>query len=217
LGGVAHRHTRVAEGRTPGFANGRDVPYRNDAEILDIRLPEGLTPFRLERKAAKYAEHGVGRPMRYIEKIEKIGREPMQCIQVAAEDALYITDDFIVTHNTLNDSFIILDEAQNTTPEQMKMFLTRMGFSSKVVVTGDVTQVDLPRNITSGLRMAERTLGNIEGIHFHHFSDADVVRHPLVGRIVRAYDQAEADLEREKLERQQEREGRELREREKVV
>ena len=118
---------------------------------------------------------------------------------------------------TLNDSFIILDEAQNTTPEQMKMFLTRMGFSSKVVVTGDVTQVDLPRNITSGLRMAERTLSNIEGIHFHHFSDADVVRHPLVGRIVRAYDQAEADLERDKLERQQERDGRAVLERESVV
>ena len=66
------------------------------------------------------------------------------CIQVAAEDSLYVTDDFLVTHNTLNDSFIVLDEAQNTSPEQMKMFLTRLGFGSKIVVTGDVTQIDLP-------------------------------------------------------------------------
>ena len=89
---------------------------------------------------------------------------------------------------TLNDAFIILDEAQNTTPEQMKMFLTRMGFNSRVVVTGDVTQTDLPRNVTSGLRVGERILKDIEGISFVYFTDSDVVRHPLVARIVKAYD-----------------------------
>jgi phosphate starvation-inducible protein PhoH and related proteins len=89
---------------------------------------------------------------------------------------------------TLNDAFIILDEAQNTTPEQMKMFLTRMGFSSKVVVTGDITQVDLPKNVKSGLSEAQRILQDIEGINFVYFTESDVVRHPLVGRIVRAYD-----------------------------
>ena len=89
---------------------------------------------------------------------------------------------------TLNDAFVILDEAQNTTPEQMKMFLTRMGFSSKVVVTGDVTQVDLPKNITSGLEEARRLLGGIEGIEFVKFDETDVVRHPLVARIVKAYE-----------------------------
>ncbi len=92
---------------------------------------------------------------------------------------------------TLNDAFVILDEAQNTTGEQMKMFLTRMGFSSKVVVTGDVTQIDLPRHITSGLAISKRILGSIEGIAWHEFGDADVVRHPLVGKIIRAYEQAE--------------------------
>ncbi len=92
---------------------------------------------------------------------------------------------------TLNDAFIILDEAQNTTGEQMKMFLTRMGFSSKVVITGDVTQIDLPRHITSGLAVAKRVLSQIEGIAWHEFTDADVVRHPLVGKIIRAYEQAE--------------------------
>lgn len=89
---------------------------------------------------------------------------------------------------TLNDAFIILDEAQNTTSEQMKMFLTRMGFNSRVVVTGDMTQTDLPRHITSGLIAAERMLRGIEGIEFIRFSEADVVRHPLVARIVKAYE-----------------------------
>lgn len=89
---------------------------------------------------------------------------------------------------TLNDAFIILDEAQNTTPEQMKMFLTRMGFNSKVVVTGDTTQTDLPTNIQSGLATAVNILQGIEGIAFEQFSKADVVRHPLVAQIVLAYE-----------------------------
>jgi len=93
---------------------------------------------------------------------------------------------------TLNDAFIILDEAQNTTPEQMKMFLTRMGFNSKVVITGDVTQIDLPKAARSGLVEAERVLKGIEGIGFVYFTEADVVRHPLVARIIRAYEEAEA-------------------------
>ncbi|HET7707894.1 MAG TPA: PhoH family protein [Thermoanaerobaculia bacterium] len=94
---------------------------------------------------------------------------------------------------TLNDAFIILDEAQNTTPEQMKMFLTRLGFDSKAVVTGDVTQVDLPDGKKSGLREAHRILGDVEGIKFFNFTHKDVVRHPLVSKIVNAYDQMEKD------------------------
>jgi len=89
---------------------------------------------------------------------------------------------------TLNDSFIILDEAQNTTEEQMKMFLTRMGFQSKVVITGDVTQVDLPSNKNSGLLLVRKILRNVESIKFLEFTDKDVVRHPLVQKIVKAYD-----------------------------
>ncbi|EIC22009.1 PhoH family protein [Thiorhodovibrio frisius] len=89
---------------------------------------------------------------------------------------------------TLNDAFIILDEAQNTTPKQMKMFLTRIGFGSKAVVTGDVTQVDLPRGQPSGLRQAVDVLREIEGISFTFFTSRDVVRHSLVQRIVNAYD-----------------------------
>jgi phosphate starvation-inducible PhoH-like protein len=90
---------------------------------------------------------------------------------------------------TLSDAFIILDEAQNTTSEQMKMFLTRIGFGSKAVVTGDKTQIDLPRGQKSGLKEAENVLADLEGIEFVYFSDKDVVRHKLVQMIVKAYEE----------------------------
>jgi phosphate starvation-inducible PhoH-like protein len=93
---------------------------------------------------------------------------------------------------TLNDSFIILDEAQNTTPEQMKMFLTRLGFGSKIVVTGDVTQVDLPGGTRSGLRVVEEILTGVEDVSFNRLTSHDVVRHKLVGKIVAAYDDYDA-------------------------
>ena len=96
---------------------------------------------------------------------------------------------------TLNDAFIILDEAQNTTPEQMKMFLTRLGFGSRIVVTGDVTQVDLPGGTTSGLRVVREILTDVADVHFAQLSSSDVVRHRLVGEIVDAY--ARWDVERE--------------------
>ncbi|WP_240979689.1 PhoH family protein [Streptomyces sp. HNM0574] len=89
---------------------------------------------------------------------------------------------------TLNDAFIILDEAQNTSPEQMKMFLTRLGFDSKIVVTGDVTQIDLPGGTKSGLRQVREILQGVEDVHFSELTSTDVVRHKLVGRIVDAYD-----------------------------
>ena len=93
---------------------------------------------------------------------------------------------------TLEDAFIILDEAQNTTPEQMKMFLTRIGFGSKAVVTGDITQVDLPKHSQSGLLRAEEILQEIDEISFHHLTAQDVVRHPVVARIIAAYERAES-------------------------
>ncbi len=94
---------------------------------------------------------------------------------------------------TLDDSFIILDEAQNTTPEQMKMFLTRLGFNTKAVVTGDITQTDLPFGKKSGLVEAMKILKEVEGIHIHNFSSRDVVRHKLVQRIINAYDKYEKE------------------------
>jgi phosphate starvation-inducible PhoH-like protein len=93
---------------------------------------------------------------------------------------------------TLANAYIILDEAQNTTPEQMMMFLTRLGDESRMIVTGDITQVDLPRSKVSGLAQAPRILRNIPGIEFHHFTAADVVRHPLVQKIIDAYEQAKS-------------------------
>jgi len=93
---------------------------------------------------------------------------------------------------TLDDSFIILDEAQNTTKEQMKMFLTRLGFGSKAVITGDITQIDLPKGQGSGLVDAVNTLKNIDGLGIHALSGDDIVRHPLVEKIIRAYDNAES-------------------------
>ncbi len=93
---------------------------------------------------------------------------------------------------TLNDAFIILDEAQNTSPEQMKMFLTRLGFGSKIVVTGDVTQVDLPSGMKSGLRIVEGILGEVDDVVFNRLTAHDVVRHRLVGKIVAAYEEFDA-------------------------
>jgi phosphate starvation-inducible PhoH-like protein len=99
---------------------------------------------------------------------------------------------------TLNDAFVILDEAQNTTAEQMKMFLTRLGFGSRAVITGDITQIDLPRGQQSGLLHAIEVLVNVPGIAFTHFSDQDVVRHPIVQAIVQAYQHADQrEIERE--------------------
>ena len=192
LGGVVTSRTRAAAGRRPGLALGRPVHHRHDGHTLDIRLPAGIQPFRLERKRRVYEATGGGRPMRFIDSIESVGEQETLCIQVAAEDSLYVTDDFLVTHNTLNDAFVILDEAQNTTAEQMKMFLTRLGFGSKIVVTGDVTQVDLPGGAQSGLKIVREILDGIEDVHFANLTSADVVRHRLVGNIVDAYERWDA-------------------------
>ena len=110
-------------------------------------------------------------------------------VQKAFErNALEIAPLAFMRGRTLTNAFVILDEAQNTTPEQMKMFLTRLGFGSKAVVTGDVSQIDLPKGHLSGLVDAERVLKRVPGIAMTHFTSADVVRHPMVARIVDAYD-----------------------------
>lgn len=201
LGGIAYWRTRPAEGRTPGMARGRSVGYRHDAFVVDIRLPEGIAPFRLTRKRERYAATTITRPMRYVDDISPIGERETVCIQVAATDSLYVTDDFLVTHNTLNDAFIILDEAQNTSAEQMKMFLTRLGFGAKMVVTGDVTQVDLPGGTQSGLRQVRGILEGVDDVHFAELTSQDVVRHRLVGAIVDAYERSEAAAELERTHR----------------
>ena len=111
-------------------------------------------------------------------------------VKAFERQALEIAPLAFMRGRTLNNAFVILDEAQNTTPEQMKMFLTRIGFGAKAVVTGDVSQIDLPKGQLSGLIEAERILRRVKGIAHTHFTSADVVRHPLVARIVDAYDAA---------------------------
>ncbi|MDF1614630.1 PhoH family protein [Desulfurivibrio alkaliphilus] len=115
---------------------------------------------------------------------------PGKVAQLLEEGVIEIAPLAFMRGRTLNDAFVILDEAQNTTSEQMKMFLTRLGFSSQAVITGDVTQVDLPPEKKSGLIEARRILKRVEGISFCEFSDADVVRHPLVQKIIMAYQQS---------------------------
>jgi phosphate starvation-inducible protein PhoH and related proteins len=190
LGGVAYSRTRCMEDKLPGLTRGRIVAHRSDSYVVEIRLPRGIQPFRLRRKAEVYERHGGGRPMRFIKDIEPAGMQETLCISVAASDHLYVTEDFILTHNTLNDAFIILDEAQNTTPQQMKMFLTRLGFGSKMVITGDITQVDLPKARISGLQDARNTLTGVEGVSFVGLRRDDIVRSDLVMRIVDAYEGA---------------------------
>ena len=110
---------------------------------------------------------------------------------------------------TLDNAFIILDEAQNTTPEQMKMFLTRIGFGSKAVITGDITQVDLPDGKKSGLKVAKKVLKNIEDIDFCILTDKDVVRHPLVQKIIKAYERFDNEEQKRRNERNSNRESAE--------
>jgi phosphate starvation-inducible PhoH-like protein len=140
----------------------------------------GFLPGDLAQKVDPYL-----RPL-YDALYDLMGYERVQ--KAFERNALEIAPLAFMRGRTLNHSFVILDEAQNTTPEQMKMFLTRIGFGAKAVITGDVSQIDLPKGQTSGLIDAERVLKRVPGIAMCHFTSADVVRHPLVARIVDAYD-----------------------------
>ena len=140
----------------------------------------GFLPGDLTQKVDPYL-----RPL-YDALYDLMGFEKVQ--KAFERNALEIAPLAFMRGRTLNNAFVILDEAQNTTPEQMKMFLTRIGFGAKAVVTGDVSQIDLPKQQLSGLIDAERVLRRVNGIAITHFTSADVVRHPLVARIVDAYD-----------------------------
>ena len=140
----------------------------------------GFLPGDLTQKVDPYL-----RPL-YDALYELMGFEAVQ--KAFERSALEVAPLAFMRGRTLNNAFVILDEAQNTTPEQMKMFLTRIGFGSKAVVTGDVSQIDLPKTQLSGLIDAERVLKRVQGVAICRFTSADVVRHPLVARIVDAYD-----------------------------
>ena len=140
----------------------------------------GFLPGDLNQKVDPYL-----RPL-YDALYDLMGYDKVQ--KAFERNALEIAPLAFMRGRTLNNAFVILDEAQNTTPEQMKMFLTRIGFGAKAVVTGDVSQIDLPKGAPSGLIDAERVLKRVKGISINHFNSSDVVRHPLVARIVDAYD-----------------------------
>lgn len=143
----------------------------------------GFLPGDLQEKVDPYL-----RPL-YDALYEIMGQEA--AARMKEKGAIEVVPLAYMRGRTLDNSFIILDEAQNTTREQMKMFLTRMGFHSKVVVTGDITQIDLPKGKGSGLLEATRVLKNVEGIRFCYLTDVDVVRHELVKRIIKAYNEYE--------------------------
>ena len=153
----------------------------------------GFLPGDLQSKIDPYL-----RPL-YDALYEMLG--PESCARLMEKMTIEIAPLAYMRGRTLDDSFIILDEAQNTTPEQMKMFLTRLGNGSKAVVTGDLTQTDLPNGTRSGLSIASHILRNIEGIGIHEFTERDVVRHRLVQRIIMAYDQYERERKVRKNER----------------
>ncbi|ART79809.1 PhoH family protein [Oceanisphaera avium] len=140
----------------------------------------GFLPGDLSQKVDPYL-----RPL-YDALFEMLGFEQVE--KLIERNVIEVAPLAYMRGRTLNDAFIILDESQNTTLEQMKMFLTRIGFNSRAVVTGDITQVDLPRNAKSGLRHAMEVLDGVEGLSFNFFEAEDVVRHPVVARIVRAYE-----------------------------
>ena len=140
----------------------------------------GFLPGDLQEKVDPYL-----RPL-YDALYDVLGRE--NALRLKEKEVIEVVPLAYMRGRTLDNSFIILDEAQNTTREQMKMFLTRMGFGSKVVVTGDVTQIDLPRGRKSGLVEAEKILKHVRDIDFCYLKDVDVVRHELVKKIINAYD-----------------------------
>ncbi|MDD4200471.1 MAG: PhoH family protein, partial [Eubacteriales bacterium] len=140
----------------------------------------GFLPGDLQEKVDPYL-----RPL-YDALYDVLGRE--STLRLKDKEVIEVVPLAYMRGRTLDNSFIILDEAQNTTPEQMKMFLTRMGFGSKVVVNGDVTQIDLPRGKKSGLIEVSKILKDVEGIGFCYLKDVDVVRHQLVKKVISAYD-----------------------------
>ncbi|HLR73532.1 MAG TPA: PhoH family protein [Pseudogracilibacillus sp.] len=141
----------------------------------------GFLPGDLKEKVDPYL-----RPL-YDALHDVLGRE--QATRLVEKEIIEIAPLAYMRGRTLDDAYVILDEAQNTTPEQMKMFLTRLGFGSKMVITGDITQIDLPKGVDSGLIIAERLLKKVDDISFIYLEASDVVRHPLVQKIIHAYEQ----------------------------
>jgi len=184
---------------------GTGKTYLAVAKAVQALQSKQITRIILSRPAVEAGERLGFLPGTLTEKIDPYLRplydalhdmlDPELIPKLMAAGTIEVAPLAFLRGRSLNDAFIILDEAQNTTPEQMKMFLTRLGFGSKIVVTGDVTQTDLPNGQKSGLRAVEEILETVEDISFNRLTAHDVVRHKLVGKIVAAYDDHDARIE----------------------
>jgi phosphate starvation-inducible protein PhoH and related proteins len=183
FGGIARiRVKKKAKGdtHTSGFG------HNYDCYAVNVVLPPALNPFLLERKASLFNPSPI---LRLVAAVRDVGQEECQCISVAAPDNLYLTGNFVVTHNTFNNCFIILDEAQNATIEQLKMVLTRIGSGCKMVIDGDPGQSDLPgHKKESGLVLLKNILKNTPNVGVVEFDNNDIVRDPVVIDIVKAFE-----------------------------
>lgn len=178
LGGIAVLRKREYTESDEHLLRGRTIRHARASFVVEIVL-SGQNPFRLHRKSQRFTS---AKPIRLISSIEPIGEKECQCIKVDSEDHLYVTDNFILTHNTFDDAVCILDEAQNATWQQILLFLTRMGENCKLILTGDPKQSDL-RGDVALVDFVQR-LQNEPGIGVMEFSNSAIVRHPLVGRIL---------------------------------
>lgn len=177
LGGTASlRKREYAEDAGHGY-QGKTIRHCRPLYVVDIVIAKN--PFSMKAKSERFKSMN---PQRIISKVEYVGRKECQCIQVAAKDHLYLTDHCIVTHNTFDDAVCIFDEAQNASFMQLKLFLTRFGENSKIIVTGDPTQSDLRGEVA--LSGVVEKLKEEPGIGVVEFTNANIVRHPLVGRIL---------------------------------
>jgi phosphate starvation-inducible PhoH-like protein len=177
---------------------GTGKTYLAMAKAVQARQAKQVTRIILTRPAVEAGERLGFLPGTLYEKIDPYLRplydalhdmiDPDSIPRLMAAGTIEVAPLAYMRGRTLNDAFIILDEAQNTSAEQMKMFLTRLGFDSKIVITGDVTQIDLPGGTKSGLRQVQHILDGVEDVHFSRLTSTDVVRHKLVGRIVDAYE-----------------------------
>jgi len=187
LGGIASLRTSARR------ADSRNIHHRRASYVVEMKLPVGICPFRLDRKTQRYTGHNKPRLYRFISQIERVQDQECQCISVSADDKLYLTDHFIVTHNTFKNTWIICDEAQNMTANDVRMLLTRLGEGSKMILTGDPTQRD--RKTARGFETAYKLLTGCPGVAFIEFGTKDVVRHKTVENILKRWgpdQQAEA-------------------------
>lgn len=190
LGGIAHSRLRILN-KDFKYINGHRMSSKYDLYVIDITMEDN--PFKLSRKAKL---HNPCRPKRLISSIEKVSETECVCIQVDHPSQLYLTDNFIVTHNTFHDTYVLCEESQNSSPEQIRMLLTRLGENSKIVLCGDLKQSDIKQ--MSGLEDSSNLLKDIEGIGRIHLSIDAIVRHPLVQSIEKKYEERADKLKAKK-------------------